>query len=98
MRKTLVMLAVTSGVTFSLTGCSSSMSSEAACKEYFNQFGIYLAALMQGDSAAESKFSTALMSLADKSPSDLATALRSNAQNATNTADVGKICAPYLKG
>jgi hypothetical protein len=74
------------------------MSSEAACKEYFNQFGIYLADVMQGDGAAESKFSTALMSLADKSPSDLAIALRSNAQNASNTADVGKICAPYLKG
>jgi hypothetical protein len=85
-------------LSFALTGCSSNatLSTDAACKEYFNQYKTFLTAVMTGDATAATKYTAALKSLADKSPSDLAADFRKDADGPGSSFTASTICAPYL--
>ena len=97
MRKSLTFL-VAAALSFTLSGCSSGMSEEAACKEYFNQYDKYLVAIMEGDFAAETDYAVALNTLAAKSPTALSGALQNDSLNVSGSYETAALCTPYLKG
>jgi hypothetical protein len=84
-------------VTLLVSGCSAGPSAEQSCKDYLNDFGTYLAALMEMDSYAEASFATELRALADKAPQEIATAMRNDALDVANSTETATACGPYIK-
>jgi len=83
-------------VTVLVAGCSSGPSAEQSCKDYLNKFEDYLVALMEMDSTAESTFASELRSLANSAPDAIATAMRNDAEDVTNSNETSTACSPYI--
>jgi hypothetical protein len=83
-------------VTVLVAGCSAGPSAEKSCKDYLNKFDDYLVALMEMDSSAESSFASELRSLADSAPQEIATAMRNDALDVTNSNETATACSKYI--
>ena len=95
--KTGIKLAAVTSAVLLVAGCSSAQTAEQACKSYLSEFDHYLSEILQGNMSAATNFGNRLNSLAEKAPAEIASAMRADAINPTNSYQTSAACAGYIK-